>query len=111
MAERKRGNLNKGETELIENMLETHTDEEIASKVNRSPELIAKKRIESPYRKLINDEVDELAKLHASHIWKEIKKQLFEGEIESMVVFALFWALFLAFSGLALAIYYAKKAK
>ena len=37
--------------------------------------------------------------------------ELFEGEIESMIVFAVFWAVFLAFSGLALANYYAKKAK
>ena len=36
---------------------------------------------------------------------------LFEGEIESMIIFAVFWAVFLAFSGLALAIYYSKKAK
>ncbi len=35
----------------------------------------------------------------------------FEGEIESAIVFALFWALFLAFSGLALAVYYGKKSK
>jgi len=37
--------------------------------------------------------------------------ELFEGEIESMIIFAVFWAVFLAFSGLALASYYSKKAK
>jgi len=38
-----------------------------------------------------------------------IASDLFEGEIESMIVFAVFWAVFLAFSGLALASYYKKK--
>jgi hypothetical protein len=62
-------------------MLETHSDEEIAKVINRKPELVAKRRLQAPVRKLQHDFGDSIEQLHASHFWNNVKAQLFAEEI------------------------------
>jgi hypothetical protein len=82
MAKLKRGKLSAEHELLLENMLDTHADEEIARVLHRSVDFVARRRLEQPQRTLDGSYEEIIARLHASHMWKSIKEELFAHELD-----------------------------
>lgn len=78
--QKKRGRLSKEEEKLILGYLPSMTDEEIATVVGKSADLIAKFRAEAPLLQNEDNNNGLILQLHRKFFWKEIQNQLLDAE-------------------------------
>ena len=92
----KTGRLSKSEISFIDSNLDKMSDEEIASRLDRSVDAIVQRRAVVPQTNINSEMQEYVAQLHEKHFWGTVKKSLLQEEIS---IFENSWAaLFSQFS-------------
>lgn len=82
MSKKKSGKASNSELAFIRETMNRLTDEEMASSLNRSVEFVKKQKINIATEPDIDANNEILVALHKSNMWKQVKKQLIDDEVE-----------------------------